>query len=219
MNRKVLPSLISIGLASLAMGGQVFAQDQSAGQDDEGQDVLEEVVVTGVRYSLTQAVDLKRESMDIVDSIVSEDLGKFPDNNVVESMQRIPGVQVTDRGAGEVSVVSIRGLSEVTTTLNGRNIFTASGRSVALQDIPATLVNRVDVYKTRSAEHIARGIAGQIDIHTNRPFDLEKGFRLLTQVRAVHQDQADETNPHIAALISNRWDGAAGEFGALFNVS
>lgn len=71
---------------------------------------LEEVIVTGIRGSLTKALDMKRENTQIVDSIVAEDIGKFPDNNVVEALQRVSGVQVTDRGAGEVNTVSIRGL-------------------------------------------------------------------------------------------------------------
>jgi iron complex outermembrane receptor protein len=166
IRKHILSSSLTVMTALLASGG-VFAQaaDQDA-QEAEG--TLEEVIVTGVRYSMTEAVEVKRGSMEIVDAIVAEDLGKFPDNNVVEAMQRIPGVQVTNRGAGEVSTVSIRGLADVTTTVNGRNIFTSSGRAVALADIPATLVNRVDVYKTRSPNQISRGIAGQIDIHTRR---------------------------------------------------
>ncbi len=209
LSKKCLPLAIA---SALAAGSPALAQDEG----DEG--ALEEVIVTGVRYSLTAAVEIKRESMEIVDSIVSEDLGKFPDNNVVEALQRVPGVQVTDRGAGEVSVVSIRGLSDVTTLVNGRNVFTASGRAVALQDIPSTLVNRVDVYKTRSAEHIARGIAGQIDIRTNRPFDFD-GLKFSALGRAIHQEQADETDPQVSFLLSNTWETDAGRFGALLNVA
>lgn len=203
-------------MLALSGSGTILAQNAQTDQDDEG--VLEEVIVTGVRYSMTAAVEIKRESMEIVDSIVAEDLGKFPDNNVIEAMQRIPGVQVTDRGAGEVSSVSIRGLSDVTTTINGRNIFTAAGRQVALADIPATLVKRVDVYKTRSADQISRGLAGQIDVHTNRPFDFE-GFKVAAQVRGTYQEQTEEIDPNIAVLLSNRWETGAGEFGALFNAS
>ncbi len=205
---KLSPMAIAIAMAHAPVHAQL---------DEEPR--LEEVLVTGVKYSMTKAVEIKRDSKQIVDSIVSEDLGKFPDINVVESLQRIPGVQVTDRGAGEASVVSIRGLSDVTTTVNGRNIFTASGRSVALADIPATLVNRVDVFKTRSPENIARGIAGQIDIHTNRPFDFDEGLRVSAQVRGVHQEQAEETDPQLALLLSNQWETDLGKFGALINVS
>jgi TonB-dependent receptor len=178
----------------------------------------ESMVVVGVRASLTQAVEVKRESIPIVDALVAEDIGKFPDNNVVEAMQRIPGVQVTNRGGGEVSTVSIRGLADVTTTVNGRNIFTSSGRSVALADIPATLVNRVDVYKTRSPENIARGIAGGIDIQTHRPFDFE-GYTFSAQARGTYGEQAGDVDPNVSFLVSNKWDTGYGEFGALLNVS
>lgn len=203
-------------MLALSGSGTILAQNAQTDQDNEG--VLEEVVVTGIRHSMTAAVEVKRDSMEIVDAIVAEDLGKFPDNNVVEALQRIPGVQVTDRGAGEATTVSIRGLSDVTTTINGRNIFTAAGRQVALADIPATLVNRVDVYKTRSANQISRGLAGQIDVHTNRPFDFD-GFKLSAQARTTYQEQTEEFDPNIALLLSNRWETGAGEFGALINIS
>jgi iron complex outermembrane recepter protein len=218
IRNNLLSSSLAV-LAALALASTAVAQDADVDQDtQEYEGVLEEVIVTGVKFSMTEAVEVKRGSMQIVDAIVAEDLGKFPDNNVVEAMQRIPGVQVTNRGAGEVSSVSIRGLSDVTTTINGRNIFTSSGRSVALADIPATLVNRVDVYKTRSPEQISRGLAGQIDIHTNRPFDFD-GFKILAQARAIYQEQADEIDPNLSFLVSNVWDTGAGEFGALVNVS
>ena len=209
----VQPSCIALSLCSFVSAAA--AQNEPDNDPALG---LEEVVVTGVRYSMSQAVELKRETMQIVDAIVAEDIGKFPDNNVVESMQRIPGVQVTDRGAGEVTGVSIRGLSDVTTTINGRNIFTDSGRSVALQDIPSTVINRVDVYKTRSPENISRGIAGQIDVHTNRPFDFD-GFKAAASFRGIHQEQAEETDPQVSFLMSNRWQTEMGEVGALLNVA
>jgi iron complex outermembrane recepter protein len=217
IKKRFLCSSLAVFSAFL-LGSTAFAQATQAPSGTEAEGVLEEVIVTGVRFSMTEAVEIKRDSVEIVDSIVSEDIGKFPDNNIVEAMQRIAGVQVTNRGAGEVATVSIRGLSDVTTTINGRNIFTSSGRQVALADIPATLVNRVDVYKTRSPEQISRGLAGQIDIHTNRPFDFDE-FRLLAQGRAIYQEQADEIDPNLSFLISNRWDTGAGEFGALFNAS
>ncbi len=209
-SRKCLPLAIA---SALAAGQPALAQDQA---DDDA--MLEEVIVTGVRYSLTAAVEIKRESMEIVDSIVAEDLGKFPDNNVVEALQRVAGVQVTGRGGGEVSAVSIRGLSDVTTTVNGRNVFTAAGRSVALQDIPSTLVNRVDVFKSRSAEHISRGIAGQIDVRTHRPFDFD-GLKFSALGRAIYQEEADETDPQVSFLISNTWETDAGRVGALLNLA
>lgn len=209
-----LASAVSAALFGLAGASQSFAQ----ATDSEAKDELEEIVVTGIRESLTKALDIKRDSLQLVDAIVAEDIGKFPDNNVVEALQRVSGVQVTDRGRGEIATVSIRGLTDVTTTVNGRNIFTASGRSVALADIPASLLNRVDIYKTRSADLIETGIAGQIDIHTQRPFNFNDS-KIVLAGRGIYQEQSDEIDPNVSALFSNRWETGAGEFGALLNLA
>jgi len=193
---------------------------QTTDDDLDGDIVqLEEFVVSGIKESLVQAAEIKRDAPQMLDVILAEDIGKFPDNNVVEALQRVSGVQTTDRGAGEVSTVSIRGLNDVTTTINGRNIFTASGRSVALQDIPASLLNRVDVYKTRSSDLIETGIAGVIDIHTQRPFHFD-GSKTVLNGRMIYADQPDKWNPTVSALFSNTWEtGNGGEFGALINLS
>ena len=179
---------------------------------------LDRIEVRGLRASMIDALQIKQGSMQIVDAIVAEDIGKFPDNNLVEALQRVTGVQTTDRGGGEVSTVSIRGLNDVTTTINGRNIFTASGRSVALADVPASLLSSVEIYKTRSASLIETGIAGVIDIHTHRPFDFD-GATAVVAARAIHQEQSGETDPNLSALVSNTWDVGGGRFGALANVS
>ncbi|MBD1389034.1 TonB-dependent receptor [Neiella sp. HB171785] len=187
-------------------------------QTEAAADETEVIQVTGIRGSLSKAINIKRESYQLVDAIVAEDIGKFPDNNVVEALQRVSGVQVTDRGAGEVNTVTIRGLTDVTTTVNGRQIFTASGRSVALADMPAALLETVEVYKTRSASQVGSGIAGQIDISTQRPFNFE-GSKVVFAGRAIYQDQADEVDPNLSLLLSNRWETSHGDFGALVNVS
>nr|WP_324258371.1 TonB-dependent receptor [Cellvibrio fontiphilus] len=202
---------LSLSIAMVAALGSSYV---AVAQEDQ----LEEVVVTGIRGSLSQALDVKRDKTQIVDAIVAEDIGKFPDNNVIEAMQRITGVQVTNRGSGEVSGISIRGLTDINTTVNGRNIFTASGLAVALQDIPASLIKQVDVYKTRSASQIENGIAGSVDVKTQRPFDFDSS-KVVVATRAINQEQSDEIDPNISALASNRWDTSGGEFGALVNLS
>lgn len=208
-----LTQVTSAVLLAIASQG-LFAQENQPSNDS-----IEVIEVSGIRGSLNKALNIKRQSMNLVDAIVAEDIGKFPDNNVVEALQRVSGVQVTDRGAGEVSNVSIRGLTDVTTTINGRTIFTASGRSVALADIPASLLSGVDVYKTRSADLIESGIAGQIDIHTQRPFDFE-GSKVVVAARGIYQDLAEKVDPNASALLSNRWTLEGGkEFGALLNLS
>ncbi|MCP8897719.1 TonB-dependent receptor [Gilvimarinus xylanilyticus] len=208
--------LLSSSVAMVAALGslQVAAQDNQEDMDM----LLEEVVVTGVRASLNKAIDIKRDSMQVMDAIIAEDIGKLPDNNVVESLQRVPGVQVTDRSEGEVNTVTIRGLTDVSTTVNGRTIFTASGRSMALADLPSTLVSRIDVIKNRSAGQFEEGIAGQIDVHTFRPFDFD-GSKVSLAARAVYNEDSEETDPILSGLFSNVWETGVGDFGALVNLS
>lgn len=200
-----------------AMLAAIMAQIASAQEQQEEQ--VEEVIVQGIRSSLTKALDIKRESTQIVDSIVAEDIGKFPDNNVIEALSRVTGVQTTGRGNGEVSGISIRGLTDVHTTVNGRDVFTGAGRAVALQDIPASLLSGVTVFKTRSADQVERGIAGSVDIKTHRPFNFD-GEKVVLAARGIYADQTEEVDPNLSALYSNRWElESGGEFGALVNVS
>lgn len=210
---------IAAAILCTLTGQSIYAEEVDNQSEIKNKKEIEIIEVTGLRSSLNAGLNIKRQNLQLVDAIVSEDIGKFPDNNVVEALQRVTGVQVTDRGAGEVSTVSIRGLNDVTTTINGRNIFTASGRSVALQDIPASLLRGVDVFKTRSADQIESGIAGIIDIHTNRPFDFD-GSKVVAAARVIRQEEAGENDPNVSLLLSDRWDlSSDSEFGALINVS
>ncbi|MGN7158380.1 TonB-dependent receptor [Sphingomonas sp. SAFR-052] len=192
-------------------GDGTVSRDATA---DEG----DEIVVTGVRASIVGALNVKRNATQVVDSIVAEDVGKLPDNNAIEALQRVSGIQVTNRAGGEAAAISIRGLPDALTTMNGRNIFTASGQAFALADIPANLVKRIDVYKTRAADQIETGIAGQIDVFTRRPFDFN-GFALSGVARGIYNEQADSFNPNLSGLISNRWETGIGDIGVLVSGS
>ncbi len=189
--------------------GREGGGDQSAGDD---------IVVTGVRASLSSAQAIKRNARQIVDSVVAEDIGKLPDNNVVEALQRVPGVQVSPRARGESATVLIRGLPDVVTVVNGRNIFSTTGRSLSLADVPADLVAGVDVYKSRSADQIEGGIAGLINVRTRRPFDF-KGAQFAVAARQVYSEQPDTIDPYASILLSNRWSTGIGEIGALISGS
>ncbi len=180
--------------------------------------VLNEFAVTEIRSSITKSLDIKRASVQMVDAIVNEDVGKFPDNNLVEAMQRMPGIQVTNRGSGEIATVSIRGLSDINTTFNGINIFTASGQFLTLQDVPAALLSRVDVYKTRSADLIEKGIAGSMNIVTYRPFDFKQRSVVLAG-RASYQDEADRYGQNFSGMFTQQWKTPAGKVGALLGLS
>ncbi|MFT3868138.1 MAG: TonB-dependent receptor [Nibricoccus sp.] len=181
--------------------------------------VLEEFQVKGLRGSAMKAIELKKNNIQFTDSVVSEDIGKFPDNNVIESLQRVPGIQVTDYGRGNITSITIRGLPDVVTLLNGRNIFTSSGLTLSLQDVPATLIKRIDVMKTRSASAIESGMAGVLNVETFRPFDFA-GHRVSVSAKATYQEQRGAWDPNLSVLVSNRWKiGSEGKFGALFNAS
>ena len=139
------------------------------------------VVVTGLRASAQSSVAIKRNTMEVVDSITAEDIGKLPDPNVAETLTRLPGVQGYRYGGegaspgGNGSGLSIRGLSGQTASqVNGRAYFTAGSREFNIEDaIPATIAG-VDVYKNPSAEHIEGGIGGLVNIRTRNPSDFKK---------------------------------------------
>lgn len=179
---------------------------------------LDTVEVRGVRGSIASAISLKQNATQIIDSIVAEDVGKLPDNSVAAALQRVSGVQVT-RGSGEVGTVLVRGLPDVVTTLNGRNVFTTTGRSMALADIPADLLQRVDVYKTSGAENIEGGIGGLIDVRLRRPFDFDDDWTLAGSARAVYSRNSGEADPNGSLTANRLWNTDHGKFGVLGSVS
>ncbi|STR26437.1 outer membrane receptor FepA [Janthinobacterium lividum] len=175
------------------------------------------VAVTGVRRAAQSAQTIKKNNDQVVDSIVADEIGKFPDKNVAEILGRVTGVQVRREG-GEAGTVIIRGLPGVVTLLNGREMFTSVGRSLYLADIPTAMLQRVDVYKSQGADMVEGGTAGVIDVRTNRPFDF-KGFTASGNVRAEHRDKSGSTDPNVSGMVSNRWKTQYGEFGALLGLS
>jgi TonB-dependent receptor len=199
-------------------GSTAGAPSTSAGAAaTESANTVSTVVVTGVRASLQSAESIRRNSTDIVDSIEAQDIGQFPDNTVGDALQRITGVQIT-RAAGEASSVDVRGLPNVETEVNGRSIFTTTGQNVALSDIPAELVQGLDVYKTISADQIEGGIAGVINIRTHRPFDFD-GLEVAGTVRGIYGNQRDAIDPNGSILVSDRWNTGIGDVGALVSLS
>lgn len=177
------------------------------------------IVVTGLRRSLQSARNIKRNSPQVVDAIVAEDIGKLPDITVSDTAARIPGVQV-ERAGGEANRVLLRGLDNVyyTTTYNSRELFTAETRSVALQDFPAGAIAAIEAFKTSTANLIEPGIAGLVNVRSRRPFDF-KGWQASGSVWLVRPNQSRDTSINGNLLLSDRWDVGGGEFGALVNFS
>ena len=193
-----------------------FAQDGASIPVAE-EPASDEVVVTAIRRSLETSQSIKQESDQIVDSIVAEDIGKLPDVTAAESLARITGVQV-DRAQGEAAGTRVRGLPDLTTTYNGREIFTAEGRAVALQDFPSANIARLDVYKSGSANLIEAGIAGLIDVRSRKPLDF-KGDRIAGGITGVHWYQSQKIGLDANLLVSKRWETGIGDIGFLIEGS
>lgn len=204
--------ILSTSIALLA----AFGSSAVLAQADEP--VVEEIIVSGIRSSVKSSLAVKQNAEQITDSIVAEDIGKLPDNSVAAALQRVTGVQIT-RINGEASTVLVRGLPNVVTTINGRNIFTTTGRGIALADIPADLLQRVDVKKSSTAQDIEGGIAGGIDVRLRRPFDFDDGLTVAGGLRAEYSDKADAVDPIGSVTVNNNWSTGAGEFGAMFSLS
>jgi TonB-dependent receptor len=206
--------LISAASAMTLLAAAPALAQTAAPQDDQTVDV---VVVTSQRQAAQSAQQIKKNNDLVVDSIVAEDVGKLPDNNVADALARVTGIQVR-RDSGEANSVLIRGLPNLVTLLNGREVFTTTGRYIALADVPANMLQRVDVYKSAAADQIEGGIAGSIDIRTRRPFDFS-GAQFNAFGHTAYSDKAEKWNPDFGATASNRWETGAGEFGALLGVS
>lgn len=198
---------------AIALGrlGNAHAQDAADAQSPI-------VRVDGKRASLVSAQDIKRERIGIVDAVVAEDITRLPDINVTDALQRITGVQIL-RDRGEGAGVAIRGLTQMETTLNGREVFTAgTGRNLDFADIPAELLAGIDVYKTASADQLEGGVGGAIDLRTRRPFDFS-GRQIAGSVRMIHGDLAKRTQPQLSFLASDRRAAAGGEVGLLVSLA
>lgn len=207
---------VASGLAiAIAAGQPAFAQSA----DDEGAEQAEEViVVTGIRGSLSAAADIKRNSDLIVDAITSEDIGKFPDSNVSESLQRISGVSI-DRSGGEGQFVTVRGFGpEFNTVLvNGRTIATENaGREFSFDLLAAELISGAEVFKSSGARLQDGGIGSTINIKTARPFDLDP-MTVVVTAKGQYEEKTDNIQPQGFGLVSSQW--ADGTIGALLAVS
>ncbi|MET0534370.1 MAG: TonB-dependent receptor [Steroidobacter sp.] len=194
-----------------------FAQTQSGGGE------IEEVVVSGIRGSLRESVETKREATAIVDAISAEDMGKFPDKNAAESLSHVPGVTI-DRQFGQGERVSIRGTdpSLNRTLLNGQTVASADwfildspGRTFNYTLLAPEIVESIEVYKSPEARIDEGSIGGTVILHTRRPIDLPAGT-LRTALDYAYNDRAEEGSPNYSALYS--WKNDADTFGVLITA-
>jgi TonB-dependent receptor len=217
------------GIALIGAPGGAWAQDAAATMGNTGPSEIQDqalpdaaaeqpgddIVVTGIRASLREAVDIKRNAQGVVDAISAEDIGKFPDTNLAESLQRITGVSI-DRSNGEGSTVTVRGFGPEynLVTLNGRQMPTSTlgdgasapaSRSFDFANLASEGIAAVEVYKTGRASVASGGIGSTINIRTPRPLD-RPGMRGSIAARGVLDtsfNQGDEITPEVSGIVSS----------------
>ncbi|MEH6548792.1 MAG: TonB-dependent receptor [Pseudomonadales bacterium] len=211
-------SLLATAILTVS-SGCVIAQEEPA--------ELEEIIVTGQRSNLQDAQAIKRDADTFVDAISAKDIGSLPDKSIIEAISRIPGVSIErfpgandpDHFGTEGSGALIRGMTQVRTSFNGRDAFSAnSGRGLSFQDVPPELAGGVSVYKNQTADLIEGGIGGTIDLRTRQPFD-QDGQVIALSAEVGEGDLVEDKSTTFSGLFSNRWDTEAGEFGLLFSYS
>lgn len=175
------------------------AQEVPAGSDAAG-----DIVVTGIRSSLATSARIKRDAQQIVDTISAEDVGKFPDANIAESLQRITGVAI-DRSGGEGQFITVRGLGpEFNTVLvNGRVMATDNpGREFSFDVLSSNIIQRTDVYKSSVPELQEGGIGATVNIITARPLDGNSGFHLAASAGGIYDTLREKVSPDFSAVTS-----------------
>ncbi len=188
-------------LAIIASSSNALAQNEKNEQEDD----IEVIEVRGIRSSMAENLAIKRLSNSIVDAITAEDIGKFPDKNVADSLQRVPGV-VISRSGGEGENVSIRGLSSdlTLTQLNGNFIASSPGspsRSFSYSLLPSTMVKSVEVFKSSEARLDEGGVGGTVILNSRTPLDMEANSGVLN-VEYTYADVTKEYEPNFSGVYS-----------------
>lgn len=216
-------------LLSALVAHQTYAQDTdpAASTDPASGTVVEEVVVYGIKQSLKNAQDLKRDSATVIDAITASDITSLPDKSVVDALTRVPGVTVEvfeatddpEHFGAEGSRALVRGLDRTLTQFNGRSSFSATPwGAVNLSHIPSELVGAIEVQKNQTASMIEGGIAGTLNVVTRKAFD-SPDMQLGGAIKGDYGDLVERWSPNISGLFSNRWETSAGELGFLVSVA
>tara|TARA_B110000091_G_scaffold60088_1_gene65881 strand:- start:3211 stop:6270 length:3060 start_codon:yes stop_codon:yes gene_type:complete len=201
--RQFLAGSIGLALATSSYAQEAGQKNTFASNDSD--DLIEEIVVTGIRASLQRSMDIKRDSKGIVDGISAEDIGKFPDTNLAESLQRITGVAI-ERDRGEGSKITVRGFGPDfnIVTFNSRQMPTTGGRSFDFGNIASEGISAVEVYKSGRANVATGGIGAVVNVKTSKPLEMP-GMRAVVSAKGVYDPgtrSGNSVNPEIAGLFS-----------------
>ena len=221
MKQKPIAAAVTIALAGAL---PAFAQQAPSPESKET------VTVTGIRASIEKSLETKKNADTVTEVISAEDIGKLPDKNIADAVQRLPGVTISSASGGEGGFdendrVSLRGTnpSLTQTLINGHSVATGDwfvldqvqlvGRSVSFSMLPSELVSQVIVRKSATADLVEGGVAGAVDIITRRPLQFAKPVTVEASVGAVYADLPGKTDPQYSALAN--WKNDAGTLGVM----
>ncbi len=222
----------AVALMTAAFAAPVAAQTTTPAEPSQDEVAeVDEIVVTGYRAALRRALDTKRNSNVMVDAINAEDIADFPDANLAESLQRLPGVSI-DRDNGEGRTISVRGLGGDFTRvrLNGLETLSTSGsndagsspnrgRGFDFNTFASELFSSLKVQKTASAETDEGALGATVDLVAGRPFNFS-GRRFAVSLQDAYYENGEKHNPRVALLASDRWSiNGLGEFGLLGSIA
>jgi TonB-dependent receptor len=220
MHRCILATSISLAL-SVSANAQEQAVEDTANED------YEKIVITGVKGSLSRALAQKRQSVGVVDAISAEDLGKFPDLNISESLQRIPGVTLNRNSNGEGQAINLRGLGPQFTRVeingmsgtgngSGGRFGTSSGeRGFNFELLASELFSNVEIAKSPNASQVEGGMAGTVSLETPKPLSYD-GLKATVSAQGNYSELTGDTDPRGSFLFSNNFDDV---FGIAFSLA
>jgi iron complex outermembrane recepter protein len=230
-------AVLALSTCSIAQAQQADAKPADAPKAevkpaDTKAQTLAPVMVTGIRGSVQQSLTQKRNSDGVVEVITAEDVGKMPDKNVADSLQRVPGVNVATSGGaeggfGENDRVSLRGTPSALTltTLNGHSVssgdwfsdnIVGGGRSVSYSLLPSELIGRVTVHKSAQADVLDGGATGVVDIETRKPLDFKERLTSAIRLDGVHSSLSGKTDPQVSGMVN--WKNDQGTLGVLVHA-
>jgi iron complex outermembrane receptor protein len=221
LRKKILVGSAS-GVALLCATAPAMAADAP------NNNAVGEIVVTGIRESLQRAIEVKKTATNQVDAISALDIGKLPDKNIADALQRLPGVNTQSQASGEGGFdendrVSIRGTSPSLTNVmvDGHTVATGDwfildqfqtvGRSISFELLPSEVTSGISVYKTQDASIMEGGVAGAIDIQTRRPLAQNKTWVLEASLQAQYNTNTQSTRPQFNGLVG--WKAPTDNFG------
>ena len=238
--RSARSTLIGTAVAWALFGPHAYAAaaapdatGPSSTSSDQGATDLQEVVVTGIRRSVQESLDAKRDAVAVSDVISAEDIGKMPDKNIADSLARVPGITTSSAGANEGGFdendrVSMRGTnpSLTLTTINGHNVAAGDwfvldqtgtvGRSVSYTLLPSEIISQVVVDKSSSASLVEGGVAGSINIVTRKPLDFANPLTAQVSAGAVYATLPSKVDPQLSGLLG--WKNDANNFGVMLQL-